>query len=148
VIPEPARQVLAEHRSSSGAGEIPHDRFVALLLDRSVDAYEQTRLSGEAAVFDRGIPDCIAYALHLGVDAGPSIAAAQRYRYRNEVLVLSPWQEIYTTDEERQMSFDLTRDFHRRLETAYDLSGYELVEVPLVGIDERRRFVTEWLGAG
>jgi predicted ATPase len=61
--------------------------------------------------------------------------------------VTRPWAEIYTTDDERTMSFEATLPFQRLMEEAYEEAGYELVEIPRGSIAERgtfvRRFVEE-----
>jgi predicted ATPase len=94
-------------------------------------------------LFDRGIPDCIAYARLMGVDPTPSIRASGEHRYRREVLLLGPWEEIYSTDDERTMSFADTHAFHEAIVEAYERAGYELVEVPRDTVDRRAALVRE-----
>src|SRR6266545_3211654 len=64
-VDEPAREVLAEQRATGGIGTWDQDRFlfVHLLLQRSIEKYQAGRRSGRTVVFDRGIPDCVVYAL-------------------------------------------------------------------------------------
>ena len=143
-VAEPARELLAEHPSIDvrRSWQQDPDVFVLLLLARSIRKYEDIAVSGSGSVvFDRGIPDCIAYALHLGADQAPSIAAAALYRYNPNVLITEPWDEIYTTDDERTMGFEATTQFHRHVVTAYEQSGYTLVEVPRRPIAQRVAFV-------
>jgi predicted ATPase len=96
-------------------------------------------------VFDRGVPDNVAYAVVLGVDPAPARAAATRYRYHPEVLILPPWEDIYTTDNERAMSFAGTIPFHEALVDAYSGAGYALVEVPRSSAADRSAFVRRFL---
>ena len=143
-VGEPARELLAEHPSIDVRRSWQQDPqvFVALLLARSIRKYEDVAASGSGTVvFDRGIPDCIAYALHLGADPAPSIAAAARCRYNPSVLITEPWDDIYTTDDERSMAFEATTQFHRHVVTAYERSGYTLIEVPRRPIAQRVSFV-------
>ena len=142
-VDEPARRVLAEQRASGGTGTPDRDpaRFVELLLEAAIADHERA-LSGGPTLVDRGIPDCIAYAIHLGVDPGPSIRASDRYRYHGEVLILEPWEEIYVTDDERTMSFVDTVAFHTVLEDAFDRSGYRRVTVPRGSAGDRAAFVS------
>ncbi len=146
-VDEPARRVLAEQRESGGPGVPERDpvHFVELLLDAAVADHERA-LGAGPTLFDRGIPDCIAYAIHLGVDPGPSIRASERYRYHDEVLIVEPWEEIYVTDDERTMSFADTVAFHAALEEAFDRSGYRRVAVPRGSTSERAAFVKDRLG--
>ena len=128
-VGEPAREVLAEQRSVDGAGTPDRDAslFLDLLLQRSIDKHVAAQRWEGSVVFDRGIPDCIAYAVMLGVDPTPSVLASQRHRYNNQVLLLEPWEEIYVVDEERTMSFADTVPFHGALTDAYERAGYSLV---------------------
>ena len=142
-VPEPAREVLAEQRAIGGTGTPQSDpsRFVELLLERSVEKHKAALRRGQSALFDRGIPDCVAYARQLGGDPEPCRRAAAVYRYAPTVLVTRPWAEIYTTDDERKMSFEATLPFQQMMEEAYEEAGYELVEIPRGPIEERGAFV-------
>ena len=144
---EPARQILAEQRASGGDGTPEQNaaKFVDLLMQRSIANHADPQLHGAPVLFDRGVPDCIAYAQILGTDPMPSAQAAAIYRYHPVALVAKPWEEIYTTDEERKMSFAHTLEFQRFIELAYEICGYTLVEVPRGPIGERAAFVRTFL---
>src|SRR6266536_2029706 len=68
-VDEPAREVLAEQRATGGIGTWDQDRFlfVHLLLQRSIQKYQSALRSGRTVVFDRGIPDCVVYAVRAEV---------------------------------------------------------------------------------
>jgi predicted ATPase len=142
-VVEPAREILAEQRATGGSGTWDQDapRFVHLLLQRSIEKYVVARRSGETVIFDRGIPDCVVYALLASADPTPSLEAVDVYRYQPHVLFLEPWSDIYETDEERIMSFDDTVSFGRTLRDVYERSGYTLVDVPRDSIADRATFV-------
>jgi predicted ATPase len=144
-VGEPAREILAEQRATGGAGTPDRDpsAFVDLLLRRSIDKYEAALDWEGPAVFDRGMPDCVAYAVLLGSDPTASLAACERYRYHPEVLVVEPWEEIYATDGERTMSFADTIPFHVALVEAYERAGYTLVVVPRDSTEHRAAFVRD-----
>jgi len=147
-VAEPAREVLAQQRSVGGdsAWDRNPERFVELLLQSSIDKYEEARMWGGVVVFDRGIPDCIAYAELAGIDPTPSIEAATTYRYNRQVLVTRPWEEIYTTDDERKGTFADAVAFHRLIESAYDRAGYTLVEIPRGPVEDRAAYVRSFIG--
>jgi predicted ATPase len=148
-VDEPARQVLAEQRASGGRGTWEQDAslFVSLLLQRSIEEYQAAKRSGRKVLFDRGIPDCVVYAIRAGSDPEPSLVAAKNFRYARRVLFLEPWSDIYTTDEERIMSFEETASFSESLRDVYTRSGYALVEVPRIPIDDRAAFVREFVSS-
>ncbi len=114
VVAEPAREIIAEQRATGGTGTAEQDAslFVGLLLERSIEKFTAVSHAGHTILFDRGIPDCVAHAVVLGVDPGACIDACKTYRHRDEVLVFEPWEAIYTTDDERRMSFADTLTFH------------------------------------
>jgi predicted ATPase len=164
-VAEPAREILAEERAAGGRGTPDQDpqRFVELLLARSIEKYqghgrhEDPNLAGsgnpaeadgaenQPVLYDRGIPDCVGYAVHLGADASPSIEAAARYRYHPQALVLEPWEAIYTTDDERKMTYAQAVGFHRKLLDGYRSAGYELITVPRAPIEQRISFIRTFI---
>ena len=79
----------------------------------------------------------------LGVDPAPAREAADRHRYHPLVLILPPWEDIYTPDDQRTMSFVDTIPFHEALVDAYATSGYTLLEVPRGTAADRAAFVRE-----
>lgn len=143
VVDEPAREILREQRPTGATGIVDNrpSTFVDLLLRRSIATYLAARRSGTDAIFDRGIPDCVAYAVHLGVDPEPSLIASREYPYEREVLIVAPWEQIYAVDEERTMSFEDTVRFHDAIVRAYEGTDYELTEVPRASIEDRAAFV-------
>ena len=147
-VDEPAREVLAEQRASGGNGTWDENPslFVHLLLQRSIEKYQLAIRSGRKAAFDRGIPDCVVYAVRAGTDPKQSLTAVDLYRYNSRVRFLEPWSDIYTTDEERIMSFDETLSFSASLRDIYIRSGYTPVEVPRRSVDDRAAFVRELIG--
>jgi predicted ATPase len=119
--------------------------FIGLLLEASVANYQAALRRDSPVVFDRGIPDCVAYANHLGADPAAALGATADFRYSPVVLVARPWEEIYTTDDERTMSFDLTVRFQDALDAAYRDAGYEPVEIPRGPVEVRAEFVRDAL---
>ena len=144
-VGEPAREIIAEQRAIDGDGTSDRNAslFVDLLLQRSIDKHVAARDGDAPVLFDRGVPDCIAYASVMGIDPSRSIRAAERYRYHDQVLMLQPWEEIYTVDDERTMSFADTLPFHDALVDAYERAGYVIVEVPRGSIEHRAAFVRD-----
>lgn len=142
-VDEPAREILAEQRATGGRGTWDQDPplFTHLLLQRSIEKYQTARRLGGPFIFDRGIPDCIVYAVRAGVDPRPSLEAAEDYRYHPHVLLLEPWEEIYATDEERVMTFEDTVSFSRSLKEVYERAGYVLDIVQPGSIMDRVAFV-------
>src|SRR4051812_38218245 len=74
VVEEPARQILAEQRSIDGAGLPERDArlFVELMLCRAMHDYRRSRATTAPILFDRAIPDMVAYANLFGFDYPPA----------------------------------------------------------------------------
>jgi predicted ATPase len=144
-VAEPARPILAEQRSIDGNGLRDARLFVELMLSRMMGDYHRLEASTEPVLFDRGIPDMLGYAALSGFDYPPGENAAQLYRYNRRVFFAPAWEEIYTTDDERTVSFPLASQFGDRLRTFYERCGYELIDLPLLSVEERARFILERL---
>lgn len=142
-IAEPAREVLAEQRACYGDG-VPEKNpklFTELMLSRSVQNYEQAQHLQEIVIYDRGIPDNIAYTELFKISSDDAHAAAKLYRYFNNVFIFPAWQEIYTTDDERKMKFPEAAAFGKAIQAIYLSYGYKLIEVPKVSPKARMMFI-------
>jgi predicted ATPase len=146
VIGEPARELIAEHREATGEPSLDGSPglFVERLILRSIEKFDAAPDS-EAIIYDRGLPDCVAYAQLFGVDSGPAIAAASVRRYSDPVFVAPPWESIYSVDDMRRASFDQITVFHNELVAAYQTLGYQLLELPKATVAERVQIVTRFL---
>ena len=147
-IVEPARPILAEQRSIEGNGLPEKDPrlFVELMLSRMLDTYAQTDTLSGPSLFDRGIPDILAYAKLLGFEFPPGENAARLYRYNPQVFVAPAWEQIYCTDDERILPFSAAREFGNYVRATYERLDYTLIDLPCVSAEERADFVLRHLG--
>ena len=123
------------------------ERFIELLLARSIAAYLAIAERSAPVFFDRSIAECIGDAMVAGTTPLSHRArAAASYRYHRSVFVTPPWPEIYVTDAERRHSFEQGLAHHRAELAAYRACGYELVEVPRAEVPARADFILNWLG--
>ena len=146
-VAEPARDVIAEHTAATGETTLDHrpELFVEKLIERSVTDYEAT--SGRNVVlFDRGIPDCAAYAIIYGLDEAPALEMATKYRYESPVFMTRPWRTIYKTDELRRATFEQVEAFATILNRVYLELDYEIIDLPEVSPGARAAFIRERLG--
>jgi predicted ATPase len=146
-VDESAREIIAEQRSIDGQGLYNRDKklFLELMLSRSIYQYKQFNNTDKPHIFDRGIPDMIGYAKLFEVDMSSSINAAKIYQYNQSILFLPSWQEIYIIDEDRTMSFEAAKIFGDLIRQAYIDLGYKIIDVPLLDIDQRVKFIVEFL---
>lgn len=149
-VDEPAREIIAEQRAINGNGLYDRDKklFLELMLSRSIYQYKQLYnkyRTDQPVIFDRGIIDVIGYAKLFEVDAASAINAAKIYQYNKNVLFLPSWQEMYTADEDRLMSFESAKNFGNLIRRGYIDEGYKINDVPLVSIEERVEFIINTL---
>ena len=146
-IPEPAREILAEQRAigSDGVPEQNPELFCKLMLSRALQDYHQEVSASEVQVFDRGIPDMVAYAELFAIDPTSFYKAAEQNRYNPGVFFFEGWEEIYTNDSERRIGFEGARLFGERVRSIYEKLGYQRWNVPLQSIEERTSFILERL---
>lgn len=140
-VKEPARELIKKHRTSSGSlWTKDREQFINLLMQSSVSDF--TKASGKKITFfDRGIPDCVAYALYGDVAIDSLFNAATHYRYNEKVFLLAPWKDIYVNDEQRTMPYEETLKFHSQIVSVYTKLGYNIVTVPEGHVESRFDFI-------
>ncbi len=145
-MPEPARELIAEDGIAPGERTLDRrpELFIERLVTRSVENY-QSAPEAAVTVFDRGLPDCIAYAASYGIDPQPAIRVAAAYRYETPVFVAPPWREIYETDDLRQATYRQAQAFYSEVISAYERFGYHMIELPRTSVEERATFITAHL---
>lgn len=145
VVEEPAREILAEQRSIGDEG-VPEKNpmlFTQLLLSRAIYQYKQMQNAHDMVIYDRGIPDNIAYAQLFNLNYLPAHRAAKLYPYNSDIFVFPAWKEIYTTDDERIMPFEAAKAFGDEVQKNYKEYGYNLIEVPCISPEARAQFIKE-----
>jgi predicted ATPase len=142
-IIEPARPILSEQRSIGGAGVPDKDPrlFAELMLSRMLQDYRRCEVLGDPILFDRGIPDLLAYTELFGFELEHCERAAQIYRYHPRVFMAPAWQQIYCTDEERTLPFSVADSFGQNLRAIYSRLGYAVIDLPYASVQERADFV-------
>ncbi|MBK9332000.1 MAG: AAA family ATPase [Ignavibacteria bacterium] len=142
-IDEPARRILEEQRSVVGNGvpEKDPELFCQLMLSRSLHQFKSNADYEGPVIFDRGIPDLIAYADLFGIIKNVYMNAAKIYLYNKNVFMFNGIEEIYTTDNERKMDFVAAEKFGFKVNDIYKELGYNVTEVPFLSEEERSEFI-------
>lgn len=146
VVLEPGRQIVKEQIAIEGDA-LPWTnlrKFLDLALSRYLFQFNSQRESQNFVFFDRGIID----ALQLNQPQPEYFRhAASKFRYNRLVFLVPPWEEIFTSDPERQHSFEAAKKEFDELMVKYKDYGYETVLIPKVGVKERVDFILEKLKA-
>jgi predicted ATPase len=133
-VPEVAREIIREQVALKGDA-LPWmntELYLQMMFDRSLDSYKSLKnQTGAFIFFDRGIPDSLTYAEIIGSGKLQSMEiAAGEYRYNQNVFFLSPWFDIYHTDEERKQNWDEAVISSALNAKMYTRLNYTLIDVP------------------
>ena len=143
-IPEISRQVTLNAREEGTEWLFLQDPllFSKLLLEGREKQYIETQyIDSEYIFFDRGIPDIHAYMNYLGVDYPDIYIKKSRQLIYDKILLMPPWEEIYTSDEERYENFEQSLAIYNHLKNAYQELDYKISEIPFGSIDTRIDFI-------
>jgi len=117
-------------------------RFSQLLLEGRLNQYHEADKYKEKMVFfDRGIPDVHSY-MNFFKTAFPNIyiESSNIYRYTH-IFLLPPWEEIYTSDNERYETYEESLEIHEHLKDGYTNCGYKVIVVPYGTVAERTDYI-------
>ncbi len=145
-IDEPARQIISEQRSIDGERDCMikiRSYSPQLMLSRSnFNLYELNSEYKGKVIFDRGIPDLIAYADIFNIQKRSLFKRLIKlYSYNTNVFMFKGWKEIYTTDDERKMDYESADKFGSNVSYIYKELGYNLIEVPFDSVEKRVEFI-------
>jgi predicted ATPase len=145
-LPEISRQVTLDARKQ-GIEQLfltqPLLFSQKLLEGRQQQFLDAKSLSNTIVFLDRGLPDVLAYMDYIE-DTYPNLfnEVCKTHMY-DHVFILPPWEDIYTSDNERYENFEQAVSIHKHLENAYERFGYTPTNVPIGTIEERTNFVLE-----
>lgn len=142
-VDEGAREIIGQQVKTNGDA-VPwgnKTRYTELMLERSIADFLQHASTATMVFFDRGIPDVLCYARLVGLRDEEVKTACDRYRYNKRVFIAPPWEEIYSTDEERKQTLAEAVKTYEVMTSAYGECGYQLIELPCVDAVERAEFV-------
>ena len=149
IVPEDARRIIKE-QIQVGGDALPwqnKQKYASLMLEAALKSYsEQKKNDVKSPVFfDRGHLDSICYMKmeHLKIDE-EYFKIVRESPYQN-VFILPPWKEIYTTDSERKQSWEEVLHTHEMMKQTYIEFGYSPIEVPKMSVNDRLDFVLKFL---
>lgn len=151
VQPEAGRQIVREQMAIGGRALpwIDPAAFVELAVSRAMGQFNTARPTCRPVIFDRSVIDLVSYLEYRGMPVPEHLErAVALYRYAPRVLVTPPWREIYADDGERQKTFEDAVGEYEVLVRWYEREGYDLIEVPRMGLRKRADFCERWLVGG
>lgn len=116
--------------------------FSELLLNGRIQQFEASnRIQSEFTFFDRGIPDVLAYMNFIGDSYPETFVEACKTSKYDSVFILKPWEEIYTSDNERYENFNQALEIHDHLLNTYQQYNYNLIDVPFDTVENRTNYI-------
>ena len=118
--------------------------FSTKILEGRITQYQNAQKNKADMVFlDRGLPEVVAY---LDVHQTPypdHFNNACKDHIYDKVFVFPPWEEIFTSDNERYEDFEEALKIYPHLKDAYERFGYEIIILPKDSVKNRISFVLE-----
>lgn len=116
--------------------------FSQYLLEGRAQQYKEALLKPNDIVFlDRGIPDILAYMDYVQNKYSEEFKLFAKENRYSKVFILPPWEEIYTTDDERYENFYESEIIHKHILTTYINLGYEPNEIPKLSVENRISYI-------
>ena len=149
IVGDTARAVIQDRRRRGLSPRPEPHAFAEEVLQIDVRNFVHHATSPGPVFFERGVLDAL-----CALDQVTPLAEGElnvwlsNYRYFPKVFVLPPWKAIYENDAERDQTFEHAEWVDRIARAWYGRCGYRIVEVPMVSVDERCRFVLDTLATG
>lgn len=143
--PEVARQIL---KAPGGMALRESDPlgFADAMLEAHRREYERHASRPQTVLFDRGFPDVAGFLDVSGLPVSRAIEQACRtLRYAGPVFRAPAWAAIYARDPERIQDWEQAVASDEAVTAAWKRFGYDVIDLPLVGVDERLGFLRERL---
>lgn len=121
--------------------------FAELMLSWDMRSHHLAEQSTGLVFFDRGVVDVVGYLRLMDIPIPKHMQnAVEIFRYNPQVFVAPPWEAMYAQDRERKQDFTEAVRTYEAIIATYRENRYQLVELPLVSVEKRMRFVVESLG--
>ena len=140
VVHEIARSYIeAQMRQGRTLEEVRADKrsFETYILNAKV-ALEATLPKDQVIVFDRAVPDSIAYFEAAGLDKTEAVEKSPRNQYR-KIFLLD--RLPYKTDHARIEDKQTSKKLDKSLEQGYRMLGYDVVRIGVMSVQERLKIV-------
>jgi len=103
--------------------------------------------SNDLCFLDRSVVDLIGYMKFANETPPQNYSEfAMSARYAKKVFIMPVWESIYINDPERKESIEEAKTIDYNLRKSYESLGFQLIDVPLLSIKDRARFILKEIG--
>ncbi len=149
IAEEAGRAIIRDQQSIDGAG-LPWreaNLFAELMLAWELRAHRQALRLQRPVFFDRSLVDVISYLRLNDLPVGTHLLrAARQVRYQPQVFLLPHWPQIYCNDAERRQDTAEAERTAEVMREVYTEFGYQIIDMPLANLEQRRDFVLRCCG--
>ena len=142
IVGDTARAIIKDRRRRGLSPRPDPYAFAQEALRMDIDNFVHHAASAGPVFFERGVLDAL-----CGIDRVTPLSESElrmwvsKYQYFPKVFVLPPWKAIYAQDAERDHTFEHAEAVNRIAREWYTRCGYQILEVPMVSVDQRCEFV-------
>ncbi|HKA17369.1 MAG TPA: AAA family ATPase [Blastocatellia bacterium] len=148
VVVDSARAIIQARKSQSLSPRPLPLEFAQAILRLDIQQYGEHAYQSGLVFYERGVVDALGMLHEVGALPENELKALlSTYPYHRQVFLFPPWEAIYANDDERDQTFVEAVSVYRRASGWYERCGYDVVEVPKVGVAERCAYVLQALGA-
>jgi predicted ATPase len=141
-MPEVAREIIKERLSKGLSPRPAPAQFAQEIFAKEIEQYDQSTSESLPVFFDRGIGDALCMLAQCGAMGDAEIADhLDRRPYNRTVFLFPPWREIYTTDAERDQSYEEAIEVYNVVCRWYGRLGFTLTQVPTGCPEQRAEFI-------
>ena len=116
--------------------------FAEAMVAAHVHEFERFKGEPGPILFDRGLPDVAGFLEVSGLAVPRSVdRACRNLRYTGPILRAPAWAAIYRQDHERIQTWDEAAASDQAVTAAWRRYGYPVIDLPLVGVNERLEFL-------
>ena len=141
-----ARAIIQARKRQSLTPRPPPAEFAQAILRADIRQYDEHASQTGLVFFERGVVDALGMLHEIGALPEDELKALlSAYPYHRQVFLFPPWEAIYVNDDERDQTLAEAARVYRGAFGWYERCGYEVVEVPKVGVAERCTYVLQAL---
>jgi predicted ATPase len=146
IVGDTARAIIQDRRRRGLSPRPDPYAFAQEALRIDVENFVHHARNPGPVFFERGVLDALCLLDHVNsLNESELSTWLSKYRYFPKVFVLPAWKAIYRNDAERDHTFEHAEWVDRIVQEWYLRCGYQVLEVPMVSVDERCTFVLQAL---